>query len=307
MIAGLAAGIVAIATAAPIAASGQAFEIGRFLSLGSTDAAARWTATHPSDQRLFYILDSATGRIDICGDMTGACSSIAESNRQPSSGANSRFVGLGVVDANKTWKASHPADQHLIYSMDSATGEIQLCGDVSKTCSFLAKRTAAAKNESAKIVIVYRRADAAALAGRIYDRFSAHYGKDAVFLDVYSIPLATDWTDRVKQASLHAQVVVSLIGPKWIGPMPDGTMRIDQQGDPVRVEIETALQARVPVFPVLIEGATMPTTSELPASLKSFAAINAATIHSGPDFDADMARLLAAIDQRLSEGRLALP
>lgn len=156
-------------------------------------------------------------------------------------------------------------------------------------------------------MIVYRRANSAALAGRIYDRLSAHYGKGSVFLDIYSIPLATHWFNRVKQASLRGRIVVALIGRRWVGKLANGSLRIKQEGDPVRLEIETALQAHVPIFPVLIDGAEMPSESELPSSLRSFSAINAALIGSGRDFDADMARLLRAIDRRLAEARVATP
>jgi hypothetical protein len=37
----------------------------------------------------------------------------------------------------------------------------------------------------AKIAISYRRADSAAIAGRMRDRLAARYGDDAVFMDIY--------------------------------------------------------------------------------------------------------------------------
>jgi len=40
----------------------------------------------------------------------------------------------------------------------------------------------------ANIIISYRRSDSAAIAGRIRDRLAEHYGADAVFMDIDSIP-----------------------------------------------------------------------------------------------------------------------
>ena len=100
--------------------------------------------------------------------------------------------------------------------------------------------------------------------------------------------------------SLHGGVLVALIGPRWLGKRPDGHVRIHDIDDPVRIELETALGANIPVFPVLVEGADMPRATELPESLKKFSSINAATIDTGRDFDHHMARLIASIDERLA-------
>ena len=39
-----------------------------------------------------------------------------------------------------------------------------------------------------KIVISYRRADAAGTAGRMFDRLESHFGSGHVFMDIDSIP-----------------------------------------------------------------------------------------------------------------------
>lgn len=291
----------------PVPLSGQTGTgtVGYFVPLGMTDVARGWKADHPSDEHFIYSLDSATGRIIICGDGGGVCRTIMASEREPQGETVGRFVGLGVVDVTRSWKSTHPLDAHLIYSMDSATGQMQICGDVSNACTSLSDRFHVPTIQPAKIVIVYRRADSAAIAGRIYDRLVAHYGPGSVFMDIYSIPLGTSWIQTVKGASVKGQIILCLIGPKWLGMAPDGHVRIDDTDDPVRGEIETALAAHVPIFPVLVEGATMPRSSELPASLKRLSAVNAATVDAGRDFDAHMVRLLRAIDQRLAIPRTA--
>jgi hypothetical protein len=101
--------------------------------------------------------------------------------------------------------------------------------------------------------------------------------------------------------SLNGGVLVALVGPRWLGPLPGGQFRIDEEHDPVRMELETALRANIPVFPVLVEGATMPRSAELPDSLKAFSDVNAATVDTGRDFDHHISRLIASIDKRLAD------
>src|SRR6185369_11133076 len=112
------------------------------------------------------------------------------------------------------------------------------------------------------------RADSDAIAGRIRDRVAAYYGEDAVFMDIDSIPIGLDFRDHVMNALLKNDLVLAIIGPKWIGPGRGGSDRIQQEADPVRMEIETALQRGIPVVPVLVGGATLPKPTERPESLK---------------------------------------
>src|SRR5665213_2048282 len=90
------------------------------------------------------------------------------------------------------------------------------------------------------ITISYRREDAAADAGRIYDRLARHYGTSSVFMDVTAIPYASDYRASIDGALRETDVVIVVVGPRWRGG--DGpAARIMQPSDPVRVEIESAL------------------------------------------------------------------
>jgi energy-converting hydrogenase Eha subunit C len=146
-----------------------------------------------------------------------------------------------------------------------------------------------------KIVISYRRADSAAIAGRIFDRLVARYGATAVFIDIDGIPVGVDFRDHVRRTVEHADVVVAIVGPHWTGPR-DGGARIRDDDDPVRVEIETVLALGVPLCPVLVDGAAMPAEVELPESLERFPYLNATAVDAGRDFDHHAARLIAALD-----------
>jgi hypothetical protein len=113
-----------------------------------------------------------------------------------------------------------------------------------------------------KILISYRRSDSAAMAGRICDRLIARYGAGSVFLDIDNIPFAIDFRDHVRDTLKHSDVVLAVVGPRWRGAGV-GHGRLDDADDPVRVETELAMQAGIPIFPVLVDGATMPPAADL--------------------------------------------
>src|SRR5882724_4338926 len=115
-----------------------------------------------------------------------------------------------------------------------------------------------------KIVISYRRSDSDAIAGRIRDRLANHYGENAIFMDIDSIPFGTDFRRHVQGALSECDIMIAVIGPKWLGPRRHGLTRIKDDTDPVRIEIETALQRDLQVIPVLVNRAAMPRPEELP-------------------------------------------
>jgi hypothetical protein len=136
------------------------------------------------------------------------------------------------------------------------------------------------------IAISYRRSDSSAIAGRIFDRLTAHYGEHAVFMDIDNIPFGTDFRSHIREVLLRADVLIAVIGANWLGRKDSGAARMQEERDPVRVEIETALEGNTPIIPVLIDGAKMPASSELPASFGNFSYLNAAEVSSGRDFHA---------------------
>ena len=147
------------------------------------------------------------------------------------------------------------------------------------------------------VAISYRRSDSAAVAGRIFDRLAAHYGEQSVFMDIDNIPFGVDFRSHIRETLLRTDVLIAVIGRAWLGRNADGTARMHEPTDPVRVEIETALERKAPIIPVLIDGAKMPDSVELPITFGNFAYLNAAEVSSGRDFHAHMERLIGAIDR----------
>jgi tetratricopeptide (TPR) repeat protein len=150
-----------------------------------------------------------------------------------------------------------------------------------------------------KIIISYRRADSGVITGRIRDRLAQHYGDDSIFMDIDNIPFGTDFRQHIAQALANNDLLLAVIGPAWLGATASGGGRIHDESDPVRVEVETALQRGIPTIPVLVGGAIMPKAEQLPESLKSLTFHNAAEVSSGRDFHAHMDRLIRSMDAAL--------
>jgi TRAP-type C4-dicarboxylate transport system substrate-binding protein len=152
----------------------------------------------------------------------------------------------------------------------------------------------------AKILISYRRADTQAMAGRLFDRLCARYGEQAVFMDIDAIPFGIDFREHIGAALRECDVLLALVGSSWLGRRDGGSNRIDDAADPVRVELEGAFERGIPIVPVLIDEARMPSEAELPPSVKRFAFLNAAPVDSGRDFRPHVDRLMRSLDAILA-------
>ena len=157
-------------------------------------------------------------------------------------------------------------------------------------------------SSSGSIFISYRRSDSIAETGRIYDRLESEFGRDHVFKDVDSIPFGVDFAEYLDQAVSRCQVVLVIIGQTWLMVAEsDGTRRLDNPDDFMRIEVESALRRGIPVVPVLIQGAEMPRRTQLPESLQPLARKNGTEVGYDPRFRADMNRLVNGLKGMLGE------
>jgi ABC-type sugar transport system substrate-binding protein len=147
----------------------------------------------------------------------------------------------------------------------------------------------------AKIFLSYRRHDSAGVAGRIYDRLRAHFGDDAIFMDIDSIPFGEDFREHIDAAVGQCDVVLAVIGTKWAGEA-GASRRLDDPRDFVRIELESALNRKLPVIPILIDHAGMPGEADLPSSLAQLAFRNAIEVDQGRDFHPHVDRLVRGIE-----------
>ena len=112
-----------------------------------------------------------------------------------------------------------------------------------------------------------------------------------LFMDLDSIRPGEVFRDVIQDAIRQSAVVLVLIGPAWLTAERDGRRRLDDPGDYVRLEIETALRHGILVVPVLVDRTTMPTPSELPEPLAVLAGRQAAPLNS-ETFRRDAQRLV---------------
>ena len=149
------------------------------------------------------------------------------------------------------------------------------------------------------VFISYRRDDAPHLAGRLSDRMREQFGPARIFMDVDSIEPGLDFGEVISEAVENCRVMLVIIGPKWMLSTETGGRRLDSPDDYVRIEIEQALKRGVRVIPVLVDGAVMPQSPDLPEPIKGLARRNAVEVtHRAFSTDAD--RLVELTERLLS-------
>ena len=153
----------------------------------------------------------------------------------------------------------------------------------------------------ATVFVSYRRSDSSASTGRIADRLQSHFGGDSIFYDVDTIPLGIDFKEYLNDRLDKCDIFLAIIGDGWVNAQnPDGSKRLEDARDNVRLEVATALNRQdIPVVPVLVGTVGVPEESELPDDLKQLADRNGIAVRSDADFDGQVGRLIAAIEQRL--------
>lgn len=148
-----------------------------------------------------------------------------------------------------------------------------------------------------KILISYRREDSADVTGRIYDRLIQVFPQ-AVFRDVDSIPLGVDFRAYLDEQVAKCDVFLAVIGREWLKAKGrKGKSRLEDPGDFVRIEIESALKRQIVVIPVLVQGAMIPKAERLPVSIQALSYRNGIVVRPDPDFHKDMDRLITHLRQ----------
>jgi hypothetical protein len=123
------------------------------------------------------------------------------------------------------------------------------------------------------IFISYRRSDAEGWAGRLYDSLkntlaAGRVGGPKMFRDIEDIPPGVEFDTYITEAVGSCDVLLALIGPRWLEASDSGRRRLDDPHDFTRMEIATALRRDVMVIPVLVGQARMPQATDLPDDLK---------------------------------------
>jgi hypothetical protein len=126
------------------------------------------------------------------------------------------------------------------------------------------------------VFLSYRRGDSEGQARALSLELVAVLGKESVFMDVDSIALGRDFRQVLQERLNSCDVMFALIGPGWLDAK-DGTGKryLESPTDYVRQEIAAALKRNIPVIPVLLQGAQVPSPERLPDDLKDLSYRNA--------------------------------
>lgn len=152
---------------------------------------------------------------------------------------------------------------------------------------------------SSRIFISYRRDDAPAYAGRLFDQLSSRFGASQVFMDVDTLEPGVDFVQRIEESVGSADVLIAVIGRSWASAVDEnGNRRLDEPDDFVRLEVGGALRRDIRVIPVLVNGAKMPQAEELPEDLDGLARRNGLEI-ADTDWRSGTERLFVAIEHVL--------
>jgi tetratricopeptide (TPR) repeat protein len=151
-----------------------------------------------------------------------------------------------------------------------------------------------------KVFLNYRRDDSEGYTGRIYDRLNARF-PGRIFRDVVGLQPGEDFVDALEREGVACEVLVAIIGKRWLGITDAaGKRRLDNADDVLRQEIFNALKRNILVIPLLVGGAVMPGAEELPADLAFLARRQALSV-SEVNFDVDIGRLMQRLEKALGE------
>ncbi len=150
----------------------------------------------------------------------------------------------------------------------------------------------------ARFFVSYRRADSAYPAQFIAQHVDQHFGKGTAFIDVKGIPIGADFRRYLVTALESADALLVVIGNWWLAEQ-DGRRRLDDPNDYVRLEIMTAMSAKIPIIPVVVEDAKMPGEADLPPALRELSYLNCAEVRSGRDSEQHISRLVTVLEELL--------
>jgi hypothetical protein len=122
------------------------------------------------------------------------------------------------------------------------------------------------------IFISYRRSDSKSDARSICQHLEKAFSKRKVFIDVDSIRPSDNFQSVLKNELKKCNIMVVVIGPRWLELLrSSGPTDSETSPDYARLEVASALERKLPIFPVLVDGATMPEAKDLPDDLKPLA------------------------------------
>lgn len=151
------------------------------------------------------------------------------------------------------------------------------------------------------VFISFRSDDGGYAAAQIDGKLREIFGDRHIFRSAHAIPVGAAFPDELLAALRQACVMVAVIGPRWATIAgPGGRPRLEDPDDWVRREIEYGLTAKIPLIPVLLDGAERPSPGTLPPSIAGIA--ERQTIYFRSRFESsDLRHLVDALRETVPE------
>jgi hypothetical protein len=106
------------------------------------------------------------------------------------------------------------------------------------------------------------------------------FGAERAFVDVDSIRAGVDFRAEIS-AAIAKTIMLVLIGDRWLTAEDrGGRRRPDDPDDILRNEVAQALLAGIRVVPVLVGGASLPRSEQLPPDIALPPTLNSVTVGS---------------------------
>jgi hypothetical protein len=148
-----------------------------------------------------------------------------------------------------------------------------------------------------KIFISYRREDTSGESGRLKDKLEQVFGQENIFYDVETLEAGLNFDQSIDKALSESKVLLAMIGPHWLKASDGkGELRLQKPGDWVRKEIAASLKRGLRVIPVLVNGAAMPDSADLPEELQELSLKHAQEISSSR-WNYDVGELIKVLEK----------
>ncbi len=155
----------------------------------------------------------------------------------------------------------------------------------------------------ARIFISYRRHQSPFATSSLLALLQAHFGEDDIFFDRNTIDPGADFKKVIEENLNEAKVMLVLMNPEWMTcALPNGRRRLDCEDDFVRLEVATALERKITVIQLLLDGAAVPKAEDLPLPLRRLPSLNAIEL-SEAILDIQFKRLLEILKKQVPPRR----
>jgi TIR domain len=145
------------------------------------------------------------------------------------------------------------------------------------------------------LFISFRPEDEPDFAGCLCDRLTENFGARNVFADARLLASGTDVDVILSKSLSQCRTLIVVIGKRWIGALDEHEhRRIADPADYVHREVAAALQRRLRIVPILVDGVDLPDTHSLPEALQPLTRHNAVKM-SHADFTSEVESLVRAL------------